>query len=278
MQHAMQTDHLIIAVRDLDEAQAAYQRLGFTLTDRKSFTDDAEGLGNHLVYLSGIYLELMGNLEEGHATALSPVIALREGLAGIAVICADVAGESARAQAMGFHSEMRQFEVHFEAAGKRYDGRFRVTRLTQSALKTTWVQILEELVPYDRTPFYLPHANGAQRVTKTVFAVKDADDNRLLTTLLGNRDGAANGQASQWQDDAQAFTLIGLDEAEATYGALPAHADTGAAIPYAIHLAVEDLERAAGVLRSNDIPFERKPSSLVIPAAACCGTALVFEA
>ena len=49
-------DHLVIAVRDLDAARAAYQRLGFTLTPeaRHPF-----GTKNSLVQLDGAFLELV---------------------------------------------------------------------------------------------------------------------------------------------------------------------------------------------------------------------------
>ena len=49
-------DHLVIAVRDLDAARAAYRRLGFTLTPeaRHPF-----GTKNSLVQLDGAFLELV---------------------------------------------------------------------------------------------------------------------------------------------------------------------------------------------------------------------------
>src|SRR5438046_2056541 len=49
-------DHLVIAVRDLDAARAAYQRLGFTLT---ADAHHPFGTKNSLVQLDGSFLELV---------------------------------------------------------------------------------------------------------------------------------------------------------------------------------------------------------------------------
>ncbi|MEM6681398.1 MAG: VOC family protein [Pseudomonadota bacterium] len=269
----MQTDHLILAVRDLDAAHADFEKLGFTLTDRKAFTHDAAGLGNHLIYLAGIYIELMGNVRADQQTALSPILAQRQGLAGIAVTAGDVEAAVQHAQSLGFLSQVSEFEVHFQADGTDYDGRFRATRLMQPELKSSWVQIVEELVPYDRTPFYRPHKNTALKVTKTVF-VDQGDGPAVLTQLLGQ---STNTVPASWADTKQTFALLSAHQFEERYGSLPDINGVNEAIPGAIHIAVESLDEAAGVLDVNAVPFTRGNGACVVTAEHCCGSILVFE-
>ena len=55
-------DHLVLAVRDLEEARRRYRALGFTLTPpaRHPF-----GTGNSLVQLDGAFLELLAVVAPG---------------------------------------------------------------------------------------------------------------------------------------------------------------------------------------------------------------------
>ena len=271
----MYTDHLIFAVRDLDQAEQALCALGFTLTDRKTFTDDAAGLGNHLVYLDGIYLELMGDVDKARPTSLTPLVQVREGLAGIAVMGGDVEQACRRAHTLGFATDINEFEVHFDADGRDYSGRFRATRLSSPDLKTTWIQIVEELVPYDRTPFYLPHDNGAQKVLKTVFAVMDDTANVQVPVMLGAQ--AMKGTAHHWYDGAQDLVLLSAADFESAYG-YPVDAMAKAeAIPSAVHIEVEDVKTAAAILERNNIDHHNRGDCLVISPQHGCGTVWVME-
>ncbi|MFH1803707.1 MAG: VOC family protein [Pseudomonadota bacterium] len=53
-------DHLVLCVRDLDQACAAYQKLGFTVTPRAVHPF---GTGNALIQLDGLYIELLAVLD-----------------------------------------------------------------------------------------------------------------------------------------------------------------------------------------------------------------------
>lgn len=273
----MHTDHLIIAVRDLDDAAAAFRRLGFTLTDRKTFTHDAIGLGNHLIYLDGIYLELMGNVDDERETSLTPILEIRQGLAGIAVMCDGVDEQRQRAHNMGFATSVNEFEVHFESDGRKYDGQFRTTRLSHPGTETTWVQIVEEVVPYDRSPFYLPHANGACKVTKTVFAVPADDTNTQIPKFLGYAGNDVDIAGKRWNDGAQEFELFSATDFESQYGQVIHNTSEHEAIPSAIHLKVKRIDETKSCLDSNGVDYTVLKDCLVIPSEYCCGTTLVFE-
>ena len=55
--HLKGVDHVVIAVTDLDQAAADFQRLGFTLTPRGRHTTGSE---NNCVMFERDYLELLG--------------------------------------------------------------------------------------------------------------------------------------------------------------------------------------------------------------------------
>ena len=55
-QHLQGIDHVVVLVRDLDKAQQAYARMGFTLTPRGFHT---LGSQNHCLMFGGDYVELL---------------------------------------------------------------------------------------------------------------------------------------------------------------------------------------------------------------------------
>jgi catechol 2,3-dioxygenase-like lactoylglutathione lyase family enzyme len=54
--HVQGIDHVVVLVRDLDKAQRAYQRMGFTLTPRGHHT---LGSQNHCLMFGRDYVELL---------------------------------------------------------------------------------------------------------------------------------------------------------------------------------------------------------------------------
>jgi catechol 2,3-dioxygenase-like lactoylglutathione lyase family enzyme len=65
-------DHVVIAVDDLDRAEAAYRRLGFTLSPR-AVHSATMGTANHTIMLEHDYFELLAVLTPTlNAPATSP--------------------------------------------------------------------------------------------------------------------------------------------------------------------------------------------------------------
>ena len=77
-------DHAIVGVRDLEQARASYQRLGFQLTPRGRHV--GWGTANYCVMFEGDYLELLGIVDPGQFTnQLDRFLAEREGLLALAL-------------------------------------------------------------------------------------------------------------------------------------------------------------------------------------------------
>ena len=91
--HIRGVDHVIVLVRDLDRAQEAWQRMGFTLTPRGFHS---LGSQNHCVMFGRDYIELMA-LPRPHPSLryFSDFLAVGEGLGGLVLATDDAAGAHA---------------------------------------------------------------------------------------------------------------------------------------------------------------------------------------
>jgi catechol 2,3-dioxygenase-like lactoylglutathione lyase family enzyme len=96
-------DHVVIAVHDLDRAQAVYAQLGFTLTPRGFHT---LGSQNHCIMFERDYLELLALPKAHPATQYyTDFLARGDGLAAIALATGDAAAVHAALRANGIEAE-----------------------------------------------------------------------------------------------------------------------------------------------------------------------------
>ena len=101
--HIRGIDHAVILVRDLDRAQDAYQRLGFTLTPRGYHS---LGSQNHCIMFGGDYLELMAVPKPHPAIQyFSDFLARGEGLGALALATDDAVGAHAELVQAGIAAE-----------------------------------------------------------------------------------------------------------------------------------------------------------------------------
>ena len=127
--HLKGIDHVVIAVRDLDKAQRAYARMGFTITPRGFHT---LGSQNHCLMFSSDYVELLA-VPVHHPANRHYVEFLRrgEGLAGLAFATDDAAGLHAGLAAEGIAAgEPLDFSRPVEGLG---EARFRIVPLPADA-------------------------------------------------------------------------------------------------------------------------------------------------
>jgi catechol 2,3-dioxygenase-like lactoylglutathione lyase family enzyme len=93
MQHVLGLDHVIILVRDLDDADARLTSLGFRPTPRGLHSPHMGTANATVVLENGTYLEVLGVLEATPANADSrAVLAEREGPFGLALKTDDAHG------------------------------------------------------------------------------------------------------------------------------------------------------------------------------------------
>jgi catechol 2,3-dioxygenase-like lactoylglutathione lyase family enzyme len=101
LRHVIGLDHLVIAVRDLDAAAAAWRALGFTVSPRGTHSAHM-GSGNYTMMLGEDYMELLGVLvPTDHNAGLRAFLATREGLDRAAFTTDDAAAGAEELRAKG---------------------------------------------------------------------------------------------------------------------------------------------------------------------------------
>jgi catechol 2,3-dioxygenase-like lactoylglutathione lyase family enzyme len=157
-------DHVIIAVRDLERARAAWTRLGFSLTPRGRHS--GQGTANHCIMFETDFLELFGIIDPGdNVEGLAAFLAVREGARNVAFAPAGSA-EDARSALLehGLHpSELRALGRRMELAAGPVIPRFTLIGLAAEdtpGLPGSFVcaHLTAELM---RRPDWLDHPNGA---------------------------------------------------------------------------------------------------------------------
>src|SRR6185295_4118129 len=105
-------DHLVLAVRDLAQARAFYESLGFTLTPRALHP---WGTANHLVQLNGCFLEILGIADTAKIPPHAPgtfsfgahnrgFLAAREGMSMLVFQSHDARRDQVEFAAAGLHT------------------------------------------------------------------------------------------------------------------------------------------------------------------------------
>jgi hypothetical protein len=103
MQHIRGIDHAIVLVRDLDQAKATYERLGFTLSPRGFHS---LGSQNHCIMFGSDYLELMA-LPTVHPSLqyFADFLARGEGVGGLVLATDDAAAAQRELVAAGIPAD-----------------------------------------------------------------------------------------------------------------------------------------------------------------------------
>lgn len=176
-------DHLVINARDrLDDAEACYRKLGFTLTPRGFHT---LGSINHCAVFGTDYLELVGigtHAQEVRGELLrSP-----EGLNGIVFATDDAASLYTALSAAGAPVEPpADFSRPVNLGDRTKDARFRVVRVKAEAAPYGRVYFCQhftpELVWRDE---WRHHANGASSIARAVILVPNPDKTATLYRQL----------------------------------------------------------------------------------------------
>src|SRR5258706_2240827 len=164
-------DHVIIAVRNLDEAAATYRKLGFTLTPRG--LHEGRGTGNHCIMFKHSYIELLGIVDEVGAKGrlAERVNARGEGGLGIAYGADDADAAAAALRAAGIAVEDPiELSRPIDLDGKRQMVKFRNVMMPGLTLPGMMQFVCTHLTPEltrARHEWQL-HPNGATGIREVV--------------------------------------------------------------------------------------------------------------
>lgn len=271
--HVQGLDHAVILVRDLDAAQRAYARMGFTLTPRGTHS---LGSQNHCIMFERDYLELMA-VPRPHA-ALQPFtdfLEKGEGLGAVALATDDGGALYAELAADGIAAQAPlDFSRPVADLG---EARFRIVQLPGDAVPGCRLfacqHFTRDLV---WRPEYRTHAVGATEIAAIGVVVEDPESaatsyarlldarpQRIEEGLLVQTGSAPIALATRWK---LGHRLEGVG--------LPLRPRPLVA---ALFVRVVDRAQAAAVLRRNGLkPVALPDGSFAVNAAQAHGVAVIF--
>jgi hypothetical protein len=172
-------DHVVIAVNDLDRAEAAYRRLGFTLSPRATHSA-AMGTANHTIMLEDDYFELLSVLTPTDRNARwREALSAGEGVVGLAAATPGaLAARTAWVQAGLSPGDVVAFSRPVERPGGiKTEARFEIVSLPKETLLGIGLFACAQLA---RNAVWLPelvvHPNTAMAIRKLTVSVPDPLD------------------------------------------------------------------------------------------------------
>ena len=272
-------DHSVVAVRDLERARAVYNRLGFTTTPRRRFTE--WGTANYGVMFEHDFIELLGIVDSTAEVTpgLVDYLADGEGVMAVSLQADDVGSARAELNRGGFHpSGLNETEITLEAPDGPVAQRFRWLRIAAETTPDMYMMLVQPLTPERmRRPEWLAHPNGALSLTGLTVVVDDP------LGLMGSYEALFGAGSSTPTDNTLAIhTGRGalFFVTEDNFSLLhPSVAAMTRRTPFigAMCLETADVDATAAYLDAHDVPhtFSERGVVRVAPEHAC-GAVLEF--
>ena len=269
-------DHVVINVRDrLDEAQALYRRLGFTLTPRGYHS---LGSINHLAIFGTDYLELIA-VPPGK-TDRNDILQYPNGLNGLVFGAEESNDLYARLVAAGVpvlppNHFVRPVEL---PDGSHEDAAFHTIRLEPGVVPAGRLYFCQHLTRHlvwrDE---WRTHANGVVGVAgATICSDTPAVLGDLLARMFGEPAVRTIPSGVQLVIGMGSFDIVTPDEIARRHGAAAPAPDGRRDYMAALSLRTRSLDQAAHALREGGVAFEQTPTRMLVAAAATMGATLEF--
>jgi catechol 2,3-dioxygenase-like lactoylglutathione lyase family enzyme len=282
-------DHVVIAVRDLDEGMRRYRELGFDV--RPGGRHTGRGTHNAIVRFGLDYLELIAVYDEAEANASGPhgqvlVDFLRRhegGLVGYALATTDIQQDAER----------------LASAGLAAEGPFAMERMRPDGRRLSWRLLVPGGVPWRRPwPFFIQwdiadderlsweqpgtHPNGTTGISGIVLVVRDLEGAiALYQCQIGlalrqqDVDQGLIAPRATFQVGAVSIALL-APAGDSPAGQVLDDAGEG---PFAVTLAVKDLEQGRAALARSGAglePVAHGSDALLIAPEAAMGARIVL--
>lgn len=273
-------DHLVLCVRDLDEARRLYERLGFTVTPKAVHPF---GTGNHLVQCQGNFIELLGVVDADRIAAAGPgefgfgdhnarFLECAEGMSMLAFFSDDARRDQREFAAAGLDT----YPVFdFSRAATLPDGRrvtvaFSLAYVTDKRLQGLALFVCQQHAPeFFWKPDFQRHENGTIAVAEVVLV---AEQPPALGELFAKLEGAANvavagGKCLAVTTARGVISVLDRATFARRFPAAPAIAANASPKFAAYRVAVESRDRVAAVLRDNGVAFAAGENELYVADA-----------
>jgi Glyoxalase-like domain len=280
-------DHLVLCVRSLEAARAAYARMGFTLTPPALHP---WGTANSLVQLQGNFLELLTVADPAKIVPPGPgefafgpfnkeFLAKREGFSMLVF-----AGDDARRDQAEFAKAGLQTYAPFDFSrkaklptGEEVTVAFSLAFVTDSRMPEAGFFTCQQHAPqYFWKPEYQTHANGAVAVTEAIMVAADpASLGDLFAAMQGKDAVTVEGGQLVVQTARGRVVVLDRQRAADRFGdALPRGPQTPHFVAYRI--AVKDAAATRTLLDAAGVHFRAIQDTLQIAAADAFGTVIEF--
>jgi catechol 2,3-dioxygenase-like lactoylglutathione lyase family enzyme len=278
-------DHVIIGVRDLEEARAGWMRLGFTPTPRGRHV--GQGTANYCIMFAADYLELLGLVaRDAEAQRLDAFLARREGPMAAAFAPAGTP-EAVHRQLcdLGLHPAppralSRRIEPPGGAPGGAVVPRFSLIALPPEETPGLDCFLCSHLTPeLMRRPEWLIHANGTVAVKG--FCVLVDGTAPLLPAydrLFGLPQVTTTDAVVAIRVGRHRLLFSTPDDFLTMHPGLDLAPDFPLPGIAALELAVRSPQQTAAYFSGQGIAFAALPDgSLAVPASAANGAILIFS-
>jgi hypothetical protein len=273
-------DHVAVAVRDLDDARLAWERLGFTLSPRGRHI--GRGTANYCAMFERGYIELAGIVDPtAPVGGLAAFLARREGPRGLAFALPSLAAAVAALAARGLHpgapmDSIRQMELPEGTLMPR----FRVAILPSAETPGLSAFLCEHVTPaLSRRPDWLTHPNGAIGISSvTVLVAETAPLVSSYERLLGAGSVVATDAVVTAHCGPHRLVFAAQDDLAAL---IPQATPDPALAPPAIvalTLTSGDLDQTADHLTQWHVPHDELPDgTILVPGREANGATLIFQ-
>ncbi|UWU80669.1 VOC family protein [Bradyrhizobium huanghuaihaiense] len=278
-------DHLVICVRDLEQAALDWQALGFKLTPTGVHPF---GTSNRLAQFADNFVELLAVTDDALVPASAPghfsfaahnrdFLTQAEGMSMLVLHSTDAHADAARFKADGIGA-YAPFDFGRDAVlpdGGTARVGFSLAFATDPAMPGVAFFTCQQRHPPELfwKPEYQRHANGAARVIEVVMSAEEPAAHRdFLERLMEGPAGLAPGCLTIGDSDNR-VTLLDPSELGRR---LPGQVSGSSPRFCAARLAVADLDATRRALESNGVGFAMTGGVLLIPPVATHGLALEF--
>ena len=272
-------DHSLVGVRNLEEARARFEGLGFTLTPRGRHI--GWGTANYCIMFEAGYVELLGIVDPAQFTNdLDRFLVEREGLLGLAFATSDAVALAASLSAAGLHPDgPKDLKRFLELPEGDALPEFQLVFLPPEELPDLRGFFCGHLSPEIlRRKAWLAHENGARRLAGLTVA---SDRPASLAEAYGRIFGAGALRQSEGSLEIETgggrLSFLTPAALQARYGPieLPSYPRPWMAVQT---IAVADLERLAAVLRRRGHAPVAAEGRYLLPPEAANGCLLEFIA
>lgn len=280
-------DHLVLCVRSLDGALAAYARLGFTLTPT---AQHPWGTANRLVQLQGNFIELLTVADASKMTTPGPgefafglankaFLERREGFSMLVFASDNGRRDQAEFAASGLQT-YAPFDFSRKAklpSGDEVTVGFTLAFVTDPRMPEAAFFVCQQTAPqHFWKPEYQRHANGALAVSEAIML---ADEPGALAELFGKLQGpdavaSAPGQLTVRTARGRVIVLDRRRAAERFGDALPRGPQSPHFIGYRV--AVSDVVHTKTLLDRAGVAYHTHAGALQVAAADAFNTIIEF--